>query len=82
MSDPARRSSSFSRPTALTSEAPRIEFEHTSSQKASVVCAGVRASGFCSTRRHVDPALGELPRRLAPREPGADHGDESHRAVL
>ena len=64
-SEPARRSSSFSSPTALTSAAPRIEFEHTSSAKPSLVCAGVRFSGFCSRTTHVDAALGELPGGLA-----------------
>ena len=35
-SDPHRRSSSLRRPTAFTSAAPRIEFEHTSSHRLSV----------------------------------------------
>ncbi len=34
----------------MASAAPRNEFEQTSSQNASVVWAGVRAWGFCSTR--------------------------------
>ena len=46
---PARRISSFSKPTAFINAAPRNEFEQTSSHRASLFCAGVRASGFCST---------------------------------
>ena len=58
--EPSRRISSFRRPTALASAAPRNEFEHTSSHRPSLVCAGVRASGFCSSSRTRTPALGEL----------------------
>jgi hypothetical protein len=50
-SEPARRISSFSSPTALLSAAPRKELEQTSSAKPSPVWAGVRALGFCSIKR-------------------------------
>ena len=46
--DPSRRSSSFKRPTAFSSPAPRRELEQQSSAKASVWWAGVRFSGFIS----------------------------------
>ena len=44
----SRRSSSFRRPTAFSSAAPRRELEQHSSAKYSVVWAGVIFSGFIS----------------------------------
>ena len=53
--EPARRSSSLSSPTALESDAPRSEFEQTSSAKPSAAWASVRSAGFMSTRRTGTP---------------------------
>src|SRR4051794_13811401 len=50
ISDPRRRISSFSRPTALSSLSPRNEFEQTSSAKPSVLWTGVGRTGRISCR--------------------------------
>ena len=47
-SDPIRRISAFSRPTALESSSLRRELEQTSSAKRGVWCAGVNRSGRIS----------------------------------
>src|SRR5262245_16518961 len=46
--DPSRRISSFSRPTALSSLSPRKEFEQTSSARRSVLCTAVGRAGRIS----------------------------------
>ena len=50
-SEPSRRISSLSSPTALPSEAARSELLHTSSASSGLACAGEKRSGFisCST---------------------------------
>ena len=45
-----RRSSSFKRPTALSSLSERSEFEQTNSHRSSVLCAGECLPGFISKR--------------------------------
>ena len=77
-SEPSRRISSFSRPTALSSLSPRNELLQTSSASRSVLCTAVGRTGriSCSTTRHA--ARGGLPRRFAAGEAAADdvdHGD-------
>jgi hypothetical protein len=49
-SEPSRRISSLSRPTALDTRFERSELLHTSSANQSAVCAGERSTGFMSTR--------------------------------
>jgi hypothetical protein len=66
--EPARRSSSFSSPTALDSAAPRMEFEHTSSHELVAGLRGRALVGLLLAQADGDAALGELERGLAARE--------------
>jgi hypothetical protein len=50
-SEPSRRISSFSTPTAVSIESLRSEFEHTSSAKSAVWCASVILTGRISISR-------------------------------
>ena len=69
MSEPSRRSSSLSRPTALVSSSLRREFEHTSSAKYGETCAGVIFSGFISMRRTGMPRLASCQAHSLPASP-------------
>ena len=82
ISEPQRRISSLSSPTALPSAAPRSEFEQTSSAELRAEVGGVRVSGFCSSSRTRTPALGELVRTLAAGQARTDHRDERRRRAL
>ena len=84
ISEPSRRISWWSRPTALFSaSSERKLFEQTISASRSLSCAGVVSPPpRISLRRTVQPGLGQLPRRLAPGQPAADDVDvESHAAL-
>ena len=61
MSDPSRRISSFSRPTALSSLSPRKEFEQTSSARPSVLWTAVGFTGRISWRTTGTPRDADLP---------------------
>ena len=54
-SEPSRRISSLSRPTAFSTLFARSELEHTSSAKPSLRCAGVKLLGLISTSRTGTP---------------------------
>src|SRR5262245_19686687 len=69
--EPSRRSSSCSRPTALCRRSERRLFEHTSSAKRSLTCAGERLCGFIShsrtrTPRRASASAASQPARPAP----------------
>ena len=74
MSEPARRISSCSRPTALFAKSSeRNEFEQTSSASASVLCASVCRTGPHFVQHHRHAGVRQLPGRLASGEAAADH---------
>ena len=81
MSEPARRISSWSRPTALASgSSERKEFEQTSSAQPPVLCASVKRAGRISCRTTRTPRFRRLPGRLGAGEPSAD--DMKRRFIL
>ena len=82
ISEPSRRISSCSRPTALVSRSSeRNELEHTSSARPPVLCASVVRTGRISCSTTGTPAAGDLPGRLAAGEPAADDVDDLHLAL-
>ena len=78
-SEPSRRISSCSRPTALVSRSSeRNELEHTSSAKPSVLCAAVLSVGRISCSTTGTPRRGDLPGGLGAGEPAADDVNGFH----
>ena len=76
MSEPARRISSCSRPTALVSaSSERKEFEQTSSASPPVLCASVMRCGAHLVEDHGYARSRDLPGGLAPGKPAADDMD-------
>ncbi len=76
ISEPARRISSCSRPTALVAaSSERKLLEQTSSASPSVLCASVCRSGPHLVQHHRQSGLRDLPRRLAPGQAAADDVD-------
>ena len=76
ISEPARRISSCSRPTALVSaSSERNELEQTSSASPSVLCASVCRTGRISCSTTGTPASRDLPGGLRPGESAADDMD-------
>ena len=76
-SEPSRRISSLSRPTALSSLSPRNELLQTSSASRSVLWTAVGRTGRISWSVTRHAALGRLPRRLAARQAAADDVDHA-----
>ena len=75
-SEPARRISACSRPTAFVSaSSERKELEQTSSAKPPVLCAGVITAGPHLVQHDRNAGLGELPGGLRAGEAGADDVD-------
>jgi len=73
ISDPSRRISACSSPTALlAASSERNELEHTSSARPSVRCASVIRSGRHLVQDHADTGLGDLPGRFRTGETRAD----------
>ena len=78
ISEPHRRISSCSTPTALASaSSDRKELEQTSSASVSVRWASVPRSGRNFVQDNRDAGPRRLPRRLAARQPAADDVDRS-----
>ena len=75
-SEPSRRISSCSRPTALVlASSERNEFEQTSSARPSVLCAAVLRTGRISCSTTGTPRRGDLPGGFGAGEAAADHMD-------
>ena len=73
ISEPSRRISACSRPTALlAASSERNEFEHTSSARLSVRCASVIRWGRISCRTTGTPDIGDLPGGFRTGKAGAD----------
>ena len=71
-SEPSRRISSFSRPTALSSLSPRKELLQTSSASRSVLCTAVGRDRPHLVERDRHAARGGLPGRFGAGQPAAD----------
>ena len=79
ISEPSRRISSCSRPTALVSRSSeRNELEQTSSASACVLCAAVVRVGPHLVQHHRYAAARDLPCSFAAGEPAADDVDRLH----
>ena len=72
ISEPSRRISSLSSPTALSSLSPRNELLHTSSASLSVLWTAVGRTGRISYSVTGTPVDGRLPRRFGAGQPSAD----------
>ncbi len=76
ISEPARRISSCSRPTALVSaSSERKELEQTSSARPSVLCASVPRTGPHLVQHHRHAGAGDLPGGFGAGEAAADDVD-------